>query len=120
MQDKFLDQILRETHGNRAVNGFIIWSAWSPQGYYRMCLTDNNFRNLVTGNVVDRFLRELAHQGLPITTDSNGILTASLYHGVYEAEISHSIKTNSSSSSMARKFTVVPRKEEKTFKIIMD
>ncbi|KAL7125217.1 hypothetical protein ABFS83_14G102400 [Erythranthe nasuta] len=89
-QATYLEQIIRELHSHWAVDGIIIWSAWSPQGCYRMCLTDNNFNNLETGNVVDKIIHEWAHTAdLPGTTDSNGVFGASLFHGEYEVKISH-------------------------------
>lgn len=72
-----------------------------------MCLTDNNFKNLPTGDVVDKIIRELKHEDLIGTTDNEGHFETSLYHGDYEATISHPDLT-SSSSSVGMKFNVVP------------
>ncbi|KAL2479576.1 Glycosyl hydrolase family 10 protein [Abeliophyllum distichum] len=89
-QAAYLEQVIREVHAHAGVNGIIMWSAWSPQGCYTMCLTDNNFKNLATGDVVDKFLSELrVVAGLNGTTDSNGYFATSLFHGEYEAKISH-------------------------------
>ncbi|XP_022897759.1 uncharacterized protein LOC111411460 [Olea europaea var. sylvestris] len=89
-QAKYLEQIIREVHAHRGVDGIMIWAAWSPQGCYRMCLTDNNFENLETGNVVDKILSEIGLvSSLNGTTDSNGYFETSLFHGVYEAQINH-------------------------------
>lgn len=110
-----MDQILQEIHGHPAVNGIIIWSAWSPSGCYRMCLTDNNFRNLATGNVVDKFMKGLAHEGLQVTTDSNGFFTASLYHGDYEGEISDG--TIEDNTLTASRFSVTPESKNRSLKI---
>ncbi|CAI9303478.1 unnamed protein product [Lactuca saligna] len=57
-QGGLLEQVLREAHTHPAVNGIVLWSAWSPEGCYRMCLTDNDFRNLATGDVVDKIIKE--------------------------------------------------------------
>ncbi|WCJ43842.1 Endo-1 4-beta-xylanase 4 [Euphorbia peplus] len=89
-QAEFLEQILREVHSHPKVAGIVIWSAWSPQGCYRMCLTDNNFRNLPTGNVVDKLLHEWG--GLKEvfgSTDINGFFEASIAHGDYDVKIHH-------------------------------
>ncbi|KAL3814316.1 hypothetical protein ACJIZ3_015584 [Penstemon smallii] len=77
-----------QIHSHAAVQGIILWTAWSPGGCYRMCLTDNNFRNLPTGNVVDTYIRTFT-QGSDGITDPNGFFQTSLYHGQYEAKISH-------------------------------
>lgn len=94
-QEVYLEQIIREVHAHPAVNGILIWAAWSPNGCYRMCLTDNNFKNLPTGDVVDKILGELTmtREG---TTDANGFFTASLFHGDYEVQVTI--------PGMARKF----------------
>lgn len=90
MQAAYLDQLLRELHSHREIQGIMLWSAWSPQGCYRMCLTDNNFKNLATGDVVDRFRTTLSSTAdSDGTTDSDGYFEASLFHGEYEAKITH-------------------------------
>lgn len=71
-----------------------------------MCLTDNNFKNLPAGDVVDKFIKELKHDNLIGTTDSLGHFQASLYHGDYEAKINHPAILGSSSAAM--KFKVAP------------
>ncbi|KAL3515369.1 hypothetical protein ACH5RR_022271 [Cinchona calisaya] len=114
-QAVFLDQIIREVVSHQAVQGLLIWSAWSPQGCFRMCLTDNNFRNLPTGNVVDRIIRKFEHEGLIVTTDDQGYFETSLFHGDYEAKISHPAVT--SSSSVAIKFKVSPTVNQETLNV---
>lgn len=54
-----------------------------------MCLTDNSFKNLPTGNIIDTFLWELSHRGFQGRTDSNSYFKTSLYHGEYEVKVSH-------------------------------
>ncbi|CAA0830982.1 Glycosyl hydrolase family 10 protein [Striga hermonthica] len=106
-QASYLDQILREIHSHPAVQGILLWVAWSPQGCYRMCLTDNNFRNLATGNVVDKFRGLLAHADyLPETTDSEGFYEGSFYHGEYKVTISH---PNGEQVSDSRLINVAPQ-----------
>ncbi|KAI3755467.1 hypothetical protein L1987_55268 [Smallanthus sonchifolius] len=83
-QAEYLDQVLREAHAHPAVNGIVLWSAWSPQGCYRMCLTDNNFKNLRTGDVVDKIIWEHFSAVVTATTDVNGFYETSLNHGDYE------------------------------------
>lgn len=75
-----------------------------------MCLTDNNFRNLPTGDVVDKLLKEWGIKGsITATTDSNGFFEASLFHGEYEMKISH--PSVAKSSIDAQKFSVLPASE---------
>ncbi|GLT47384.1 hypothetical protein SLA2020_210860 [Shorea laevis] len=89
-QAQLLEQILREVHSHPAVSGIVIWSAWKPEGCYRMCLTDNNFKNLPTGDVVDKLMHEWGiNQAFEVSTDSGGFFEASLPHGDYEAKIRH-------------------------------
>ncbi|CAA0831684.1 Glycosyl hydrolase family 10 protein [Striga hermonthica] len=90
-QATYLSKIIDELHSNQAVQGMMFWSAFKPQGCYQMCLTDGNFNNLQTGNVVDNFLNQLKHayDSMSGTTDSNGFFQKSLYHGKYEVRISH-------------------------------
>ncbi|XP_062177687.1 endo-1,4-beta-xylanase 5-like isoform X2 [Alnus glutinosa] len=88
-QARYLEQILRELHAHPKVNGIMLWTAWSPGGCYRMCLTDNNFNNLATGNVVDKLMREWGSRPMVGTTDADGYFEASLFLGDYEVKISH-------------------------------
>lgn len=96
-QAKYLEQILREGHSHPKVNGIVMWSAWSPQGCYRMCLTDNNFRNLATGEVVDKLLHEWGGR-VEGKTDVNGFFEVSLFHGDYEVNLTPSTGLPSSTS----------------------
>ncbi|KAL6213245.1 hypothetical protein ACLB2K_012692 [Fragaria x ananassa] len=110
-QALYLEQILRELHSHPQVQGIVIWSAWQPQGCYRMCLTDNNFKNLATGNVVDKLLHEWGLRSFESTsaaTDANGFFEASLFHGDYEVTITHPSVTN---SSLVHRFNVAPKSE---------
>ncbi|KAJ8530957.1 hypothetical protein K7X08_023838 [Anisodus acutangulus] len=90
-QEMYLDQILRELHAHPAVKGIMIWSPWQPLGCYKMCfdLTDNSWENLPTGNIVDKFMRELSHEGFIGNSDSNGYFKTSLFHGDYQVKFSH-------------------------------
>ncbi|XP_022762138.1 uncharacterized protein LOC111308052 [Durio zibethinus] len=106
-QAMYLEQVLREGHDHPGVAGIIIWSAWKPEGCYRMCLTDNNFKNLATGDVVDKLLKEWGIMAtLEGTTDAGGFFEAALSHGEYELKIIHPAATN---SSLSKRFKVEPR-----------
>ncbi|CAN1167753.1 Endo-1,4-beta-xylanase 5 [Linum perenne] len=106
-QAGYLEQVLREGHGHPKVDGMVLWGAWKAQGCYRMCLTDNNFRNLPTGDVVDKLLQEWGRGHSPVVvagkTDDDGYLETSLFHGDYEVTISHQ-----PNSSMAKTLFVAP------------
>ena len=54
-----------------------------------MCLTDNNFKNLATGDFVDKFIKELSHQGFSGTSNENDIFETSVFHGEDQVEINH-------------------------------
>ncbi|KAF8013932.1 hypothetical protein BT93_I1712 [Corymbia citriodora subsp. variegata] len=88
-QAKYLEQVLREGHAHPKINGIVMWTAWNSGGCYRMCLTDNNFRNLPTGDVVDKLLKEWGGGGqvLSGTTGPDGALEASLFHGDYQVTV---------------------------------
>ena len=88
LQAGLLEQVLREAHAHPAVNGIVMWSAWGPNGCFRMCLTDNNFRNLPTGDVVDRIIREFFGVEVMAATDGDGFIETSLIHGDYEVRFS--------------------------------
>ena len=102
-----MEQVLREARSHPKVQGIVVWAAWSPQGCYRMCLTDNNFKNLPTGDVVDKLLHEWGLKGVTAgTVDGNGFYEASLSHGDYQVKISHPTLEN---SSLSRSFNVAPQ-----------
>ncbi|CAA0812380.1 Glycosyl hydrolase family 10 protein [Striga hermonthica] len=106
-QAYFLDQILHELFSHPKVKGIMMWTAINPSGCYQMCLTDFNFRNLPTGDVVDNFISQLSHAtDLPGTTDSNGIYKTRLHHGQYEVKVDH---PNGRSTSF--QINVVPRRQ---------
>ncbi|KAM7254051.1 hypothetical protein ACFE04_031733 [Oxalis oulophora] len=93
-QPTYLEQVLREGHSHPKVAGIIVWGGWSPNGCYRMCLTDNNFKNLAVGDVVDKLLSEWKLSTI-VKTDANGFFESYLFHGDYQVKISHPTLTNS-------------------------
>ncbi|KAK8445183.1 hypothetical protein SEVIR_9G275100v4 [Setaria viridis] len=88
-QVKFLEQVLREGYGHPNVNGMIMWAAWHANGCYVMCLTDNSFKNLPVGNVVDKLIAEWKTHRTAATTDENGIVELNLPHGEYNFTVTH-------------------------------
>ncbi|KAG7545178.1 Glycoside hydrolase family 10 domain [Arabidopsis suecica] len=99
VQAKYFEQVLREGHAHPQVKGIVTWSGYSPSGCYRMCLTDGNFKNLPTGDVVDKLLQEWGGFRRQTTgvTDADGYFEASLFHGDYDLKIDHPL-TNSKAS----------------------
>ncbi|GAU21685.1 hypothetical protein TSUD_242570 [Trifolium subterraneum] len=109
-QAGYFEQVLREAHSHPGIRGIVMWTAWSPHGCYRMCLTDNNFKNLPTGDVVDKLLKEWGKTTISTMTDKYGFLETSLFHGEYEVEISHPVKKN---LTFTHKIQVLPKDESK-------
>ncbi|KMZ72073.1 endo-1,4-beta-xylanase, family GH10 [Zostera marina] len=112
-QARDLENVLREGHAHPGVHGIVIWGAWRPQGCYAMCLTDNNFRNLPTGDVVDKLIREWRHSPIStisVKTDSHGVFETDLFHGEY----SLSLPTMDGNSSFEMNFSVVPDQNSDT------
>ncbi|KAG8088562.1 hypothetical protein GUJ93_ZPchr0010g10066 [Zizania palustris] len=88
-QVKYLEQVLREGYGHSSVNGMIMWAAWHAKGCYVMCLTDNNFKNLPVGNLVDKLIAEWKTHKTTATTDADGAIMLDLPHGEYNLTVSH-------------------------------
>ncbi|XP_028783793.1 endo-1,4-beta-xylanase 5-like [Neltuma alba] len=110
-QAQYLEQILREVHSHPKVQGIIMWTPWSPSGCYRMCLTDNNFKNLPTGDVVDKLLHEWGfNTKLKGTTDPNGFFKANLFHGDYQVKVRHPILRN---FTLTKHMQIMPADEPK-------
>ncbi|PON90538.1 Glycoside hydrolase [Trema orientale] len=100
-QAKYLEEILREVYSHPGIKGIVIWAAWKPQGCWQMCLTDNNFKNLPTGDVVDRLMAEWGLRNDVVIGKSNayGFYGTSLLHGDYQVRIAHPQLKNSSMST---------------------
>ncbi|RZS16671.1 hypothetical protein BHM03_00048704 [Ensete ventricosum] len=99
-QAKYLEEVLREAYSHPAVQGIVIWGAWHPEGCWRMCLTDNNFKNLPAGDVVDKLIFEWRSANVAATTDADGLLRAELFHGEYKITITHPSSNSSSVQSL--------------------
>ncbi|RWW01420.1 hypothetical protein GW17_00035541 [Ensete ventricosum] len=104
-ESKNLEDILREAYSHPGVQGIVIFGVWNPQGCIsRMCLTDVNFNNLPTGDVVDKLISEWKTHNASATTDADGLLRAELFHGEYKITINHP----SSNSPSVQSLTVDP------------
>ncbi|KAA8545771.1 hypothetical protein F0562_020778 [Nyssa sinensis] len=95
-QALYLEQVLREAHAHPAIKGIVMWASWKPEGCYRVCLTDNNFKNLATVDVVDKLIREWSLGGSIGSTDAEGFFGTKLFHGDYQVTVTHSGVNDSS------------------------
>ena len=86
-----------------------------------MCLTDNNFKNLPTGDVVDKLFKEWGiSQALEGTTDDDGFFEGSLFHGDYQIKFlqqPNSLKEEDSSSFVSKSFRVDTHVSEQVIRI---
>ncbi|CAN6826682.1 unnamed protein product [Brassica oleracea] len=101
VQAKYFEQVLREGHAHPRVKGIVTWAGYSPTGCYRMCLTDGNFKNLPTGDVVDKLLHEWGgfRRQTKGFTDADGFFEASLFNGDYHLKIDHPLTNLKASHS---------------------
>uniref|UniRef100_A0A0E0QY12 GH10 domain-containing protein n=1 Tax=Oryza rufipogon TaxID=4529 RepID=A0A0E0QY12_ORYRU len=98
---KFLEQVLREGYAHPSVNGMIMWAAWHAKGCYVMCLTDNSFKNLPVGTLVDKLIAEWKTHKTAATTGADGAVELDLPHGDYNLTVSHpSLGTNATVRAM--------------------
>ncbi|KAK3150786.1 hypothetical protein QOZ80_3AG0237760 [Eleusine coracana subsp. coracana] len=100
-QAQHLEMILREVYAHPAVHGIILWTAWHPQGCYVMCLTDNNFKNLPTGDVVDKLIQEWKTNSHAGVADDEGYYEAELFHGDYNVTVSHPVANSTVMQSLS-------------------
>lgn len=100
-QAHYLEQILREVYAHPAVHGIILWTARHPQGCYVMCLTDDKFRNLPTGDVVDKLIAEWKTHSLAGVADADGYYEAELFHGDYKVTVSHPVANSTVVQSLS-------------------
>ncbi|XP_038973059.1 endo-1,4-beta-xylanase 5-like [Phoenix dactylifera] len=96
----YLEEILREAYSHPAVNGIVLWAGWHPESCNRMCLTDNNFNNHPTGDVVDKLIAEWRSGNVTGKTDADGFFETQLFHGEYEMSISDPTANSSSVQSL--------------------
>lgn len=93
MQAVYLEEVLREGFSHPSVRGMLLWSALHPNGCYQMCLTDNNFRNLPAGDVVDKLLREWETGAVRGKTDERGSYSLDGFLGEYQVLVKHGNKS---------------------------
>lgn len=89
-QAEYLEEVLREGFSYPRVNGMMLWAALHPnQSCYQMCLTDDDFRNLPAGEVVDRLLSEWETKEAGGETDDHGMFSFGGFLGGYEVAVSN-------------------------------
>ncbi|KAL6867649.1 hypothetical protein ACP4OV_015673 [Aristida adscensionis] len=88
-QVEYLEEVMREGFGHPGVKGIVLWGAWHANGCYVMCLTDNNFKNLPQGDVVDKLLKEWREVPGDAKTDDKGVFEGELFHGEYSVKVKH-------------------------------
>ncbi|KAK6159576.1 hypothetical protein DH2020_006890 [Rehmannia glutinosa] len=103
-QAKYLEVALREAFSHPSVDGIMMWTALHPNGdgCYRMCLTDYNFKNLPTGDVVDSLLKEWQTGVVEGETDGHGIFNFSGFLGEYKVTITYKNRTTNSTLYLSR------------------
>uniref|UniRef100_A0ACD5TUW1 Uncharacterized protein n=1 Tax=Avena sativa TaxID=4498 RepID=A0ACD5TUW1_AVESA len=84
-----LEEVMREVYAHPAVHGIILWTAWHANGCYVMCLTDNNFKNLPVGDMVDKLIGEWRTNSHVGVADADGYYEAELFHGEYKVTVAH-------------------------------
>lgn len=81
---------MREGFAHPGVKGLVLWGAWHAKECYVMCLTDNKFKNLPVGDVVDKLIAEWKAVPKSAKTDAKGVFEAELFHGEYNVTVKHS------------------------------
>lgn len=80
----------------------MLWTALHPTGCYEMCLTDNDFRNLPAGDVVDKLLKEWQTGETKGKTDEHGTFSFHGFLGEYNVTVTYGKKTITSTFSLCR------------------
>ncbi|XP_059654958.1 endo-1,4-beta-xylanase 5-like [Cornus florida] len=102
VQAVHLEEVLRESFSHPSVNGIMLWTAMRADGCFRMCLTDNEFRNLPAGDVVDKLLKEWQTGILEGHTDEYGSYSFSGFLGEYKVTVDYGNGTADSTFSICR------------------
>ncbi|KAL4302547.1 hypothetical protein GQ457_10G024190 [Hibiscus cannabinus] len=102
LQGVYLEQVLREGFSHPWVNGIMLWTALHPKGCYQMCLTDENFKNLPAGDVVDNLLKEWETGEMEGVTDEYGSYSFYGFLGEYKVNVGYGNRTADSTFSLNR------------------
>ncbi|KAM5549653.1 endo-1,4-beta-xylanase 5-like [Rosa sericea] len=96
-QAQYLEEVLREGYSHPAVQGIIMFVGPITAGFNETTLVDKNFNNTPSGDVVDKLIAEWKTGPLEMTTDDQGFIDVSLFHGDYEVTAEDNV-TNSSAT----------------------
>ncbi|KAK2458474.1 endo-1,4-beta-xylanase [Trifolium repens] len=88
-QAEHFEKILREGYSHPAVQGIVMFVGPKPAGFNETLLTDENFQNTPTGDVVDKLIREWGTGPHTAIADRRGIIDISLHHGDYDVTVTH-------------------------------
>ncbi|KAL2346050.1 hypothetical protein Fmac_000050 [Flemingia macrophylla] len=99
-QANYLEEVLREGFSHPSVNGIMLWTAFHPNGCYQMCLTDNNFKNLPAGDMVDKLLHEWQTGRIEGVTDGHGSYSFYGFLGEYRISVNYGNRTTESTFSL--------------------
>lgn len=80
----------------------MLWTALHPYGCYQMCLTDNDFKNLPSGDVVDKLLQEWQSGRVEGITDEHGSHSFYGFLGEYRVSVRYRNRTTDSTFSLGR------------------
>lgn len=80
----------------------MLWTALHPNGCYQMCLTDNDFNNFPTGNVVDKLLKEWQTGPEQGQTDEHGAYSFYGFLGEYQVTVTCGNRSVSSTFSLSK------------------
>ncbi|XP_039138828.1 endo-1,4-beta-xylanase 5-like [Dioscorea cayenensis subsp. rotundata] len=89
----YLEEVLREGFSHPSISGIMLWTPLHPFGCYQMCLTDNNFKNLPTGDVVDKLLHEWQTSQTGGVTNEHGLYNFNGFLGKYKMSVSFGNKS---------------------------
>lgn len=101
-QAAYLDEVLRDVYAHPAVNGIMMWTALHPYGCYEMCLTDQNFRNRLTGDVVDKLLAEWETGIVEGVSDDHGTYSFFGFLGEHRVTVNQESVTHSSTFALTQ------------------
>ncbi|XP_058780927.1 endo-1,4-beta-xylanase 5-like [Vicia villosa] len=96
----YLEQVLREGFSHPSVNGIMLWTALHPYGCYQMCLTDNDLKNLPSGDIVDKLLQEWQTGRVEGVTKKHGSHSFYGFLGEYKVSVEYENRTINSTFSL--------------------
>lgn len=96
-QAEYFEQVLREGHSHPGVEGIIMFAGPEIAGFNATTLADKDFKNTPAGDVVDKLINEWRATTAELTTDSEGSIEVSLFHGDYNITVKDPLSNSSTS-----------------------